>query len=310
VTDVMGSGAISYTPTVIADQLISELNSDATSQATLEQQLSSGDMINQPSDNPAGTADLLQLNAALARTQQYAANATDGSGWLSLGNSTMNQIMSALQQAQQTVLSVTGASLASEPGELQGLAAQMSSIRSELINLANTTYGGQAIFAGTGNVSQAYDQNGNYVGGGSAPTRTVAPGVQVAVGTTGDEIFGSGSTGLLGSTGVLAQIVADLQTGTPASLAQVQGADAQALSSAVAQVSGQAAQMGADYQRMQAFAEQATNTEQVLQGQVSGIDSTNVAQVSTELTEAQNTYQSALWATSQLSQASLVQFLA
>ena len=309
-TDVMGSGAISYTPTVIADQLISELNSDATSQATLEQQLSSGDMINQPSDNPAGTADLLQLNAALARTQQYAANATDGSGWLSLGNSTMNQIMSALQQAQQTVLSVTGASLASEPGELQGLAAQMSSIRSELINLANTTYGGQAIFAGTGNVSQAYDQNGNYVGGGSAPTRTVAPGVQVAVGTTGDEIFGSGSTGLLGSTGVLAQIVADLQTGTPASLAQVQGADAQALSSAVAQVSGQAAQMGADYQRMQAFAEQATNTEQVLQGQVSGIDSTNVAQVSTELTEAQNTYQSALWATSQLSQASLVQFLA
>ena len=32
---------------------------------------------------------------------------------------------------------------------------------------------GQAIFAGTGNVSQAYDQNGNYVGGGPAPTRAV-----------------------------------------------------------------------------------------------------------------------------------------
>jgi len=309
VTDVLGSGAISYTPSIIADQLITGINSDQAQQATLEQELSSGDVINQPSDNPAGAADLLQLNATLARTQQYAANATDGTAWLSLGNATMNQIMSALQQAQQTVLSVSGAQLANEPGALQGLATQVSSIRQALINLANTTYGGQAIFSGTGNVSQAYDQNGNYVGGGSAPTRTVAPGVQVAVGVTGGQVFGSGTTGLLGTTGVLAQIVQDLQTGTTASLNNVQNADAQALSTAITQVSDQAAEMGANYQRMQAFAQQATNSQQVLQGQISGIDSTNVAQVSTQLTEAQQSYQSALWATSQLSQDSLVQFL-
>jgi flagellar hook-associated protein 3 FlgL len=309
VTDVMGTGAISYTPAVIADQLISGLNSDESQQATLEEQLSTGDMINQPSDNPAEAAELLQLNGSLARNQQYAANASDGSGWLSLGNATMNQIMSALQQAQQTVSSVTGAALANEPGALQALAAQISSVRSELINLGNTTYGGQAIFAGTGNVSQAYDQNGNYVGGGSAPTRTVAPGVQVAVGVTGDQVFGTGTSGLLGSTGVLAQIASDLQTGTTASLANVQGADAQALQSAITQVSDQAAEMGANYQRMQAFATQATNAQQVLQGQISGMDSTNVAEVSTQLTQAQQSYQSALWATSQLSQDSLVQFL-
>ena len=308
-TDVMGTGAISYTPSVIANQMISGLNGDEAQQATLEMQLSTGDVINQPSDNPAGAADLLQLNSSLARTQQYAANATDGSGWLSLGNSTMNQIMSALQQAQQTVSSVTGAVLANEPGALQGLAAQISSVRSELINLGNTTYGGQAIFSGTGNVSQAYDANGNYVGGGSPPTRTVAPGVTVAVGVTGDQVFGTGASGLLGSTGVLAQIASDLQTGTTASLANVSGADAQALSAAITQVANQAAEMGANYQRMQAFATQATNTQQVLEGQISGMDSTNVAQVSTQLTEAQQSYQSALWATSQLSQDSLVQFL-
>jgi len=158
-------------------------------------------------------------------------------------------------------------------------------------------------------VSQAYDQNGNYVGGGSAPTRTVAPSVQVAVGVTGNQVFGSGTTGLLGTTGVLAQIVQDLQTGTTASLSNLQGADAQALTTAITQVSDQAADMGASYQRMTAFAQQATNSQQSLQGQIGGIDSTNVAQVSTQLTEAQQSYQSALWATSQLSQDSLVQFL-
>ncbi|MGH9017302.1 MAG: flagellin [Acidimicrobiales bacterium] len=308
-TDVLGTGAISYTPSVIANQLISGLTSDAAQQATMEEQLSSGDMINQPSDNPAGAADLLQLNASLARSQQYSSNASDGSGWLALGNSTMNQITAALQQAQQTVESVTGATLANEPGALQGLAAQISSVRSELINLANTTYGGQAIFAGTGNVTEAYDGNGNYVGGGSAPTRTVAPGVQVAIGVTGDQVFGSGTTGLLGSNGILAQIANDLQTGTTASLADVTGADAQALSTAMTQVADQAADMGANYQRMQAFSTQATDAQQVLQGQISGLDATNVAQVSTQLTEAQQSYQSALWATSQLGQESLVSFL-
>ena len=57
-------------------------------------------------------------------------------------------------------------------------------------------------------------------------------------------------TDLLGSTGVLAQIAADLQTGTAASLANVTGADAQALTAAITQVSDQAADMGANYQRV------------------------------------------------------------
>jgi len=301
--------AISYTPQIIAQQLITGLNSDQAAQATLEQELSTGDMINQPSDNPAGAADLMQLNGSMLRSQQYAANATDGSGWLSLGNSTMNQILSALQQARQAVLSVTGANLSNQPGAIQGLAQQVSSVRQELINLSNTSYGGQAIFSGTGNVTTAYDQNGNYVGGGSAPTRTVAPGVQVAVGVTGDQVFGTGTTGLLGSTGVLAQIVQDLQTATPASLNNAATTDLQALDTATTVVTSQAAVMGANYQRMQTFAQQATNTQQTLQAQMNGLDSTNVGQVSTQLSEAQQSYQSALWATSQLSQESLVQFL-
>jgi flagellar hook-associated protein 3 FlgL len=301
--------AISYTPQIIAQQMISGLNADQASQATLEQELSTGDMINKPSDNPAGAADLMQLNGSMVRSQQYAANATDGSGWLSLGNSTMNQILSGLQQARQAVLSVTGANLSNQPGAIQGLAQQVASVRQELINLSNTTYGGQAIFAGTGNVTTAYDQNGNYVGGGSAPTRTVAPGVQVAVAVTGDQVFGTGTTGLLGSTGVLAQIVQDLQTGTPASLNSAATTDLQALDAATTTVTSQAAVMGANYQRMQTFAQQATNTQQALQAQMAGLDATNVGQVSTQLTEAQQSYQSALWATSQLSQESLVQFL-
>jgi flagellar hook-associated protein 3 FlgL len=309
VTDILGSGAISYTPSIISGQLISGLNTDEAQQATLEEQLSTGDSINQASDNPAGAAELFQLNGNLARAQQYESNATDGTGWLSLGNSTMNTIVSTLQSVQQTVESVSGATLANEPGTLQGLAAQVTAAQGDLLSLANTSYGGQAIFAGTGNVTEAYDQNGNYVGGGSAPTRTVAPGVQVPVSVTGEQIFGTGSTGLLGSSGILAQIVSDLQTGTTASLSNLQTTVAPALTSAITQATTVAAQMGSDYQSMQTFSQQATDAQQALQTEIAGLDGTNVAQATTQLTEDQNSYQSALWATSQLSQDSLVQFL-
>jgi len=308
-TDVMGTNAISYTPQIMANQMISNIDGAEAQQASWEEQLSTGNTINQPSDNPAGAAELMQLNANLSRAQQYAANANDGAGWLSLGNSTMNQVLSALHQAQQAVESVSGATLSTTPSALQALSDQVASARTQLINLANTTYGGQAIFAGTGNVGAAYDQDGNYLGGGTAPTRTVAPGLQVAVGLTGDQVFGSGTTGLLGTNGILAQIANDLQSGTSSSIANVEGSDLQALNTAVAQVSAQAAQMGANYQQVQAFATQATDTQQVLQTQMSQMDSTNVAQVTTQLTESQQAFEAALWATSQLSQDSLVQFL-
>lgn len=311
-TDIMGTSGttgITYTPAILADQMIAALNSDQAQQATYEQQLSTGNVINQPSDNPAGAVQLMQLNASLARSQQYSANANDASGWLSLGTSTLNQVISTLQQAQQVVQSVSAAALSNQPGAVASLANQMSSVRQSLLNLANTTYGGQAIFAGTGNVTHAFDQSGNYVGGGSSPTRTIGTGVQVSIAATGDQVFGTGTSGLLSSNGILAQIVQDLQTGTPASLNNVTTTDLQALTQATAQVTDQAASLGATYQRVQSFAQQATNAQQALQTQMAGIDATNVAQVATELTNSQQSYQAALWATSQLSQDSLVKFL-
>ncbi len=42
------STGIAYTPTVIASQLVSYLNADQSQQATLETQLSSGNLVNQP----------------------------------------------------------------------------------------------------------------------------------------------------------------------------------------------------------------------------------------------------------------------
>jgi flagellar hook-associated protein 3 FlgL len=305
--------SIQLTPAVMSNEMISNLNSDETSIAQLQEQLATGNVVNQPSDNPALAANIMQINSALSRANTYSNNASDGLGWLQTGNSTMNEIMSTLQSVRQDVLSVSSASLSGSQSGLQALADQVNQAQQTLMNLANTTYNGQAIFAGTGNVTTAFDANGAYVGGGPAPTRTVAPGTQIAVSVTGDSIFGSGTSGLLsttpGSLGVLAQLAQDIGTGTPASLAAANGPDLQNLDNAISSVENQSAQLGAQYQQIQTMQLQATSTQAALKTELSGIQSVNLPQAMTNLTQQQNSYQTALWATANLMQPSLASFL-
>ncbi len=305
--------ALSPTPQTIAGQLITSIGTDQSQIATLQEQISTGMVINQPSDNPALAADVMTMNSSLTRAQQYVSNAADGQGWLAQGTSTLNQVMSALQSITSAVESVSGQALSGQTAAVNGIAAQVASGLQQILGLANTTYNGQAIFAGTGSTTQAYDSTGTYLGNTTAPSRTVAPGTQVTIAQIGSTVFGSGTAGLLtgagatsGSVGVLQQIVNDLKAGN---LSAATGADLQNLQAATATVANAAATLGANYQNMQAFSAQATATQQALQTELGNLQDTNLPKAATQLTEAQSSYQAALWATAQVSQQSLVQFL-
>ncbi len=183
------------TPSVLVNTMVTGLTNDQSNLAATEQQVSTGDAINVASDNPAGAASLLQLQGGVVRANQYSANAADGVGWLSLGNSTVSSVLSVVQSIKSVIEGVSGSSLMSDPATITSTAAQVQGALSQLRNLANTTEaGGQPIFAGTGNATVAYDANGNYVGNFTPPTRTVAPGTQVAVAVTGPTVFGGPTT--------------------------------------------------------------------------------------------------------------------
>ena len=311
---------IVVTPNLLASTMNAGLLTDQTNLANLQEQIATGNAINAPSDNPAGAANLLQLQAGLTRANQYSANAQDGTGWLTLANSTVSSVMSNLQQVLGLVQGVTGSSLTGQATTFQATAGQVSAALTEITNLANTTYeGNQALFAGTGNPTQAYDQNGNYVGGGNAPTRTVAPGTQIPVSVVGPTIFGTGAAGgagngLLGNgtsgapVGVLQQIVNDL-TSNPPKLSSLSGSDLTNLQNAISTVESAAGTLGAFQQQVEGFAQQATSSATALTQQLGNVQSTNVAQAITSLQLQQTAYQEALYATSQLSTDSLAKYL-
>lgn len=285
-----------------SQQILQNITVDETRIANLQEQISSGNQVSQPSDNPPLAVQIMSTQASIDRANQYVANANDGMAHLQVANTTLNQVMTELAQAKNLALSISTASIGGSTA-LDALAGQVSSIGSSLLSLANTTYSGHPIFAGTAVTSQAFDSAGNYLGNTVIATRTVADGVQMPVATTGNAVFGSGATGVFQ---VIKQLASDIQAGQTS---QVLGSDLSNLETATNQVATQAGQVGDYYQAMQAASEHATTTQTTLNGALANLEDVNPAQAITKLNLLQSSYQEALWAASQVLQPSLLKFL-
>jgi flagellar hook-associated protein 3 FlgL len=307
------SAPVVITPAVETTSMVNELTAEQARMAKLESEISTGHAVITASDDPAQASNILQLQASVTRANQFAANAQDGASWLSLGNSTLSSVMDVLQNVQSAVAGLTGDLLSGTQSAVAGVATVVTGALQQLIDLANTQYGGQAIFSGTGDPTQAYSTTGVYLGAGNAPTRTVAPGTLVSVSVTGPAVFGTGTTGLLskvpGNLGVLAQIAADLSSGTPARLESAATTGLGALEAAMSRVAAQAAKLGADEQAMQGFSSQATASATALTEELSNAQDVNIAQAITDLQLQQSSYQAALSVISKVSADSLAQYL-
>lgn len=307
--NVSATTPVVITPSVLGGSIERDLRSDQAQIATFETQISTGRTINLPSDGPAQASDILKLGSAVSRAKQYATNAEDGVSRLSLANSTITSVMGILQQVSSNLVGLSGEELTGSTA-VTSASTVVQSARTQLIDLANTLFAGQAIFSGTGTPNRAYEPTGAYVGAGTAPTRTVAPGTQVAVSVTGPTVFGgTGSTGLLGKTGILGTIITQLTSGNAATVTKAATTGLGALQSAMTKVAGEAGKLGADQQAIQGFAAQASATVTSFEQELASAQNATMAQAITNLQALQTSYQAALYITSKLNADSLLNYL-
>ncbi len=155
-------------------------------------QLSSGQRILTPSDDPAGAAQELNLRQFIDTTQQYQANSDAAKARLSLEESTLSSATDLLQRVRELAVQANNATQTDETR--RGIAQEVRRRLEELSALANTKdANNEYIFAGfkaqtlpftsngSGGVDYNGDQGGRYL--------QIAPSVQVAVGDTGADVF-------------------------------------------------------------------------------------------------------------------------
>ncbi len=116
-----------------------------TQQAMLE--ISSGRSVNQPSDNPTAAALLVENNDQATFNSGYLQSIGTVQGQLSTADSTLSSVVTALQRAIS--LGVEGANGTLSDSDRASIANELQGIQSQLVSLANASYEGRYVFAGT-----------------------------------------------------------------------------------------------------------------------------------------------------------------
>lgn len=288
------------TQRLMVERSLTALNTGMGRLARSQEQLSTGRLINRPSDSPTGTNDAMRLRAQIAADTQYTRNASDGLAVLGQTDSTMITMLDNVRRARD--LLVQGASTGSSGPEARAaLAAELTQIREALIGLANTEHMGRPIFAGTSGSPVAYDAAGGFVGDQFPIDRTVGEGITVRVNLTGPEAFTAGTDDLFG---VLSTAITRL-TAAPDQL----GDSMTRLDAVAGQMRTALADVGTRYGRVERAMSTLTDTTLSNTASLSEVENIDIAKAVVDLQMQEVAYQAALGATARVIQPSLLDFL-
>lgn len=178
----------------IYDQQMRGISSSQASWLKVGEQLSSGKRVVNPSDDPVAAAQAVVLSQAQAQTSQYSTARGFATNNISQEETNLQQVTSVIQQAQTIVVAAANGTLSDD--DRASYAQQLTGIRDQLLNLANTTDGnGRYMFAGyqTDKAPFTQDANGDvtYVGGDTPISQKVDSNRTMVTNHTGSQVFTS-----------------------------------------------------------------------------------------------------------------------
>ena len=137
--------------------VIENLNASRDRMNTLQQQLATAKKINVPSDDSTGTTKAMRLKTVLEGNQQYDKNIDDGLGFLTATEDALNDFYGILLDVKD--LALKGAN--DSTSDREDLAKQLDLILKNLLEVANTKFGGKYLFGGTETKSQPFTLDEN-----------------------------------------------------------------------------------------------------------------------------------------------------
>jgi flagellar hook-associated protein 3 FlgL len=263
----------------------------------LQAQLSSGKRISVASDDPSGTASAMTFRSQQAADEQYLRNIDQVSARLGVTDNTLTELSDRLRGVRDLLVQAGNAGLGAD--SRSALAAQASALKSEIVDLYNTTYLDRPIFGGTVPGLQAVDPaTGAYVGNDQSVQTRISRDATVRIDVKGTDVAADTTPALLD------RIVADL--GTTAPIPSADFADLDATLSKVMQALGD---VGARAARVDTTKTNVDSHRLDLVARISENEDVDLPQTIMNLQSQQVAYQSALGASAKILQTSLVDFL-
>jgi flagellar hook-associated protein 3 FlgL len=177
----------------LTPDLLASLNRtrQTTQEALLE--LSSGRRVNQPSDDPAASAILVQNHDATTFTSRYLQSLSSIQGQFQTADSALSSVIAELTRA--LTLAVQGANGTQSDAGRAAIAAELQGIQDQLVSLGNTSFQGSPLFAGTQTGSPPFVKDNTfpsgvrYDGNDAINNVQIGDGYQIAANKPGSQLF-------------------------------------------------------------------------------------------------------------------------
>lgn len=191
------------TSNMMSSQLMLNLNRNASRMNETQLQMSTGQKLNKPSDDPVGITYSLRYRGELSSNEQYQKNVDSAVSWLDFSDNTMNQAGEVLNRLKSLV--VQASSETNEQSGLDSINQEVIQLKQQLVDIANSKLNGKYVFNGQQYDKMPYDFPKNP--DGSLDTTTAATintdqgaveylvgeNVKIGINVTGNDVFGSGN---------------------------------------------------------------------------------------------------------------------
>jgi flagellar hook-associated protein 3 FlgL len=269
------------------------LNQTQASEQQLTAELSSGVRVNSLSDDPLAAGENVLLLNQMQRDDSFTQTSSLVQGQLQVADSALGGVVAQLTQAVTLATSADNGTL--NASDLKSISNQIAGIRDEVVSLANTSYQGQYIFAGSQTAAAPFSISNattpattTYNGDANVNYLQTPNGQRIQLNVPGDQIFTAGGTTSV--LGVLNQLVADFASGTNGGTSV---SDTTALSTALSFVSQQRVVVDNSLTRLTAATDAANSQQTQLTAAQTTLMQADVAKISTQLSMAE-TQQTAL----------------
>ena len=159
----------------------------------VQNQMASGQRVNNPSDDPLATNEGMRLDTMISKVQQFNRNIITGQSFLGLSDGVINNMNKLLTSAKSLTI---GSSSESTTHEMrQANAVEIQSALNEIVSLANAEEAGRYLFGGTQTQDEPYQIIGSryvyYKGNEEDINIQVDSATYMPINTTGESVFGS-----------------------------------------------------------------------------------------------------------------------
>jgi len=283
--------------------LLSQIQGTRQQEDTATLQLATGSRINRPSDDPAGAAQMISNRDATGQVDSFLRSISSVNGLLQTTDSTLSSVVTALQRAIS--LGVEGANGTLSDPDRAAIAGELTSIRQQMMSLANTSYQGEFIFSGTANAQPFVGDNASpsavtYQGNSGTNSVAVSKGYSLQVNLPGSQLFTAPGADTFQA---LTDVINALQTNSGVGSAVTE------LNTAYSHITAQRVFFGNAMNQLQSQQSHLNSEKVNLSTAATSISGADIAETATKLSQAELALNAELAAMSKVSQTSLFDYL-